>query len=145
LVRTCYVLLPSYLCSVLHLRRIVKISNHSVCACHYRSLLILQHAMRFTEDFFGNLHLNLNSTGCEIVVTLAVTPAMTLHISPNLVMRKGDRYYCVLRRQLSYISEVIVRDNYEELLNRNMIICRRAKQAVLEDQIKRLKLKTVEL
>ena len=93
----------------------------------------------FTNTSLPNFHLEINSEGCKVWVSLNIEPLMKPFLSPNNIF-KADKFwtYC-LRKQITTVNSFTINQAYEELLNRAMINLREAKIKVLNNQINNLK------
>lgn len=95
--------------------------------------------LTFTNNGLPNFHLEINSRGVKVWVSLNIEPAMKRHLSPNNVFKADKHWTYCLRKQLDVVSLNTVNSTHEELLTRAMILCREAKKKVLDEQITNLK------
>lgn len=92
----------------------------------------------FTAEAFPNSHIEFDSEGIKLRVSLNITRAMKPFLSPNnIFVGKTYRVYSISKRVDNPNLENL-KATYELLMTRAMINCRLAKQEVLKKEINKL-------
>lgn len=101
----------------------------------------------FTSNDYPNFHLDIHNNDMTVVITLNITSDMVPFLSPNLVKKAKKRLSYVLKHiiPLQNITEQIILNQANILINTAMINCREAKQCSLDQQIERIKIQSPRL
>jgi hypothetical protein len=92
----------------------------------------------FTAEAFPNSHIEFDSDGIKLRVSLNIEKSMRSYLSPNNVFAGDQRWVYSLCMRVENPCLTTLKATYELLMTRCMINCRLAKQSVLEHQIRLL-------
>lgn len=103
--------------------------------------------IQFTNRDYPNFHIDIMGDNIIVLVSLNITADMKPFISPNLVFKSNKHLTLVLRTvvPLVQMNEARILSIANTLINKAMIICREAKQAVLAKEIEKVKSQTPRL
>lgn len=89
----------------------------------------------FTNKSLPNFHIEINSQGVKVWVSLNIEFKMKKYLSPNNIFKSNKMLVYALRKQINTVNTITINKAHEELLNKAMINCRIAKQKALESEI----------
>ena len=92
----------------------------------------------FTHNRFPNFHIEINSEGVVVWVSLNIEPDMRRYLDITKVYKAEKFHVYVVKRDVDFLNYHKLKNIYEEMMKEAMIDCREAKKKVLDEQIEKL-------